>query len=96
MMVEKVFFQKPEEDEVGNNVIDLRKGNPYTFFMVGFCVIFYIPNINYKRVDGNSAKILIYFLHRLKAKSRYIKVCKYVKHLFTNNRALNLIMIQLG
>jgi hypothetical protein len=46
MIVEKMFFQKPEG--VGNNAIDLSKGNPYTFFMVSFCVIFYIPNINYK------------------------------------------------
>jgi hypothetical protein len=37
MIVEKVFFQKPEEDEDGNNAIDFRYGNPYTFFMVSFC-----------------------------------------------------------
>jgi hypothetical protein len=36
LMVEKVFFQKPEGD--GNNAIDFRYGNPYTFFMVSFCV----------------------------------------------------------
>jgi hypothetical protein len=36
MMVEKVFFQKPEGD--GNKAIDLGKENPYTFFMVSFCV----------------------------------------------------------
>jgi hypothetical protein len=32
MMVEKVFFQKPEG--VGNKAIDLGKENSYTFFMV--------------------------------------------------------------
>jgi hypothetical protein len=45
MIVEKVFFQKPEGD--GYKAIDLRKGNPYTFFMVGFCVTY--QTTNYKR-----------------------------------------------
>jgi hypothetical protein len=50
LMVEKVFFQEPEGD--GNNTIDLRKENPYTFFMVSFWCD--IPNnytvlIKYKR-----------------------------------------------
>jgi hypothetical protein len=36
MIVEKVFFQTPKEDEDGNKAIDLGKGNPYTFFMVSF------------------------------------------------------------
>jgi hypothetical protein len=45
MLVEKVFFQKPEgdEDEDGNKAIDLGKENPYTFFMVSFLCD--IPNI---------------------------------------------------
>jgi hypothetical protein len=34
LMVEKMFFQKPEGD--GFKAIDLRKENPYTFFMVSF------------------------------------------------------------
>jgi hypothetical protein len=38
LMVEKIFFQKPEGD--GNDTIDLRKGNPYTFFMVSVCVTY--------------------------------------------------------
>jgi hypothetical protein len=47
MTVEKMFFQKPEDDEVGNKAIDFRYGNPYTFFMVRFeCDI--ILNILYK------------------------------------------------
>jgi hypothetical protein len=47
MMVEKVFFQKPE----GDYTIDLGKENPYTFFMVSFflCDILYT---NYK-MGGN-------------------------------------------
>jgi hypothetical protein len=40
LMVEKIFFQKPEG--FGNNAIDLRTENPYTFFMVSFCVTY--PN----------------------------------------------------
>jgi hypothetical protein len=36
LIVEKIFFQKPEGDEDGNDTIDLSKGNPYTFFMVSF------------------------------------------------------------
>jgi hypothetical protein len=36
-MVEKVFFQTPEPiEEFVKYAIDLRKGNPYTFFMVSF------------------------------------------------------------
>jgi hypothetical protein len=55
MMVEKVFFQKPEEDEDGNNIIDLRIGNPYTFFMVGFwCDIFNVI-IKYLHFQGPQA-----------------------------------------
>jgi hypothetical protein len=50
LMVEKMFFQKPEGD--GNNTIDLCQENPYTFFMVSFwCDIHnnYTVIIKYKR-----------------------------------------------
>jgi hypothetical protein len=45
MMVEKVFFQKPE----GDYTIDLGKENPYTFFMVSFYMKY--PNIIIKWVE---------------------------------------------
>jgi hypothetical protein len=43
MIVEKVFFQKPEGD--GNKAIDFRYGNPYTFFMVSFLYVTLTYNI---------------------------------------------------
>jgi hypothetical protein len=55
--VEKMFFQKPKRG--GNDKIDFRKRNPYTFFMVSL----WNTQPHYNNMDGNlNAWQILFFL----------------------------------